>query len=48
MPLVCHKGVLFQAWALLKLLYPDIYDEYVTVSESRRFSIKAKAVDEAA
>ena len=27
----------------LKLLHPDIYDEYVTVSESRRFSIKAKA-----
>ncbi len=32
----------------LKLLHPDIYDEYVTVSESRRFSIKAKAADEAA
>ena len=33
---------------MLKLLHPDIYDEYVTVSESRRFSIKAKAADEAA
>ena len=32
----------------LKLLRPDIYDEYVTVSESRRFCIKAKAADEAA
>ena len=32
----------------LKLLHPDIYDEYVTVSESRRFCIKAKAADEAA
>ena len=33
---------------LQKLKHPDIYDEYVTVSESRRFSIKAKAADEAA
>lgn len=32
----------------MKLLHPDIYDEYVTVSESRRFCIKAKAADEAA
>ena len=32
----------------MKLLHPEIYDEYVTVSESRRFCIKAKAADEAA
>lgn len=27
--------------ARLKLLYPDIYEQFVTVSESRRFSVKA-------
>ena len=27
----------------LKLHHPDIYDDYVTVSESRRFSVKRGA-----
>lgn len=27
----------------LKLQHPDIYDDYVTVSESRRFSVKKEA-----
>ena len=45
---VSRTGITKDNLQKLKLLYPDIYDEYVTVSESRRFSIKAKAVDEAA
>lgn len=44
---VSRTGITKDNLQKLKLLYPDIYDEYVTVSESRRFSIKAKAVDEA-
>lgn len=31
----------------LKLEYPDIYQKFVTVSESRRFSVKASAVEAA-
>ena len=45
---VSRTGITKDNLQKLKLLHPDIYDEYVTVSESRRFSIKAKAADEAA
>ena len=45
---VSRTGITKDNIQKLKLLHPDIYDEYVTVSESRRFSIKAKAADEAA
>ena len=45
---VSRTGITKDNLQKLKLLHPDIYDEYVTVSESRRFSIEAKAADEAA
>ena len=45
---VSRTGITKDNLQKLKLLHPDIYDEYVTVSESRRFSIKAKSADEAA
>lgn len=45
---VSRTGITKDNLQKLKLLHPDIYYEYVTVSESRRFSIKAKAADEAA
>ena len=45
---VSRTGITKDNLLKLKVLHPDIYDEYVTVSESRRFSIKAKAADEAA
>ena len=44
---VSRTGITKDNLQKLKLLHPDIYDD-VTVSESRRFSIKAKAADEAA
>ena len=44
---VSRTGITKDNLQKLKLLHPDIYDEYVTVSESRRFSIKAKEADEA-
>lgn len=40
---VSRTGITKDNLQKLKLLHPDIYDEYVTVSESRRFSIKAKS-----
>lgn len=45
---VSRTGITKDNLQKMKLLHPEIYDEYVTVSESRRFCIKAKAVDEAA
>ena len=45
---VSRTGITKDNLQKMKLLHPEIYDEYVTVSESRRFSIKAKAADEAA
>lgn len=45
---VSRTGITKDNLQKMKLLHPDIYDEYVTVSESRRFCIKAKAADEAA
>ena len=45
---ISRTGITKDNLQKLKLLHPDIYDEYVTVSESRRFSIKANAADEAA
>ena len=31
----------------LKLLHPDIYDEYVTVTEFRKFNVKVQALNAA-
>ena len=45
---VSRTGITKDKLQKLKLLHSDIYDEYVAVSESRRFSIKTKAADEAA
>jgi len=45
---VSRTGITKDNLQKMKLLHPEIYDEYVTVSESRRFCIKAKAADEAA
>ena len=40
---VYHTGIDRKNLERLKLQHPDIYDDYVTVSESRRFSVKKEA-----
>ena len=45
---VYRTGIDRDNLARLKERHPDIYDEYVTVSESRRFSVKPKEREKAA
>jgi len=45
---VYRTGIDRDNLARLKERHPDIYDEYVTVSESRRFSVKPKEKEKAA
>jgi hypothetical protein len=44
---VYKTGIGKNGLAKLKERHPDIYDEYVTVSESRRFYLKQKERDAA-
>ena len=39
-----RTGISKEMLERLKLLHPDIYDEYVSVTESRRFAVKRKDV----
>lgn len=44
---VRKSGVSKEGLERLKVVYPDIYEEYVTISESRRFNIKRPKPDAA-